>query len=448
MRRLPQLAGLASAIVVWMAAIVPGAAAADPRFEALTALTTCPKYDVIARTNSWTPDQQAQGLAGVFDISETPHGLATLTPPIDWAQDPFQSDSWRGDLASLKWMDLLFYIYRKTPDGQPERLAALTAARDIILDWIDRNPPPAPYGAGVYTDNKPWGPKVAGDRVPYIAYLTRALACEEAITPGPLNESDGLKLLGSIASHVAFLSDPTESRENNQGLFMDVGLVLVDDYFDDDAVPGAAAGGNLGRTRFPTTLLGRTAFDEGVWLEHSSGYQRLAANLLRDYLEFTNSTDPVLTALLGRMQDAAGWFVMPDGTMPQFGDSYRKDQPDWAKQAAADDTGMRVFREAGYVIVKRPEHGQLPGGHGRVPQPHPQARRRHELRPVRARPFDRERHRPVPQGRRRLPRLRAGGPGPQRAHRGPRGLRPEGRRTSTEAGSRPPARGAAGTRSR
>ena len=358
MRRLPQLAGLASAIVAW-AAIVPGAAAADPRFGALTALTTCPKYDVIARTNSWTPEQEAQALGGVFDISETPHGLATLTPPIAWAQDPFQSDSWRGDLASLKWMDLLFYIYRQTPDGQPERLAALTQARDIILDWIDQNPPPAPYGTGVYTDNKPWGPKVAGDRVPYIAYLARALACERPANQDLLNETDGLKLLESIASHVAFLSDPAESRENNQGLFMDVGLVLVDDYFDDDAVPGAAAGGNLGRTRFPTTLLGRTVFDEGIWLEHSSGYQRLAANLLRDYLEFTNSTDPVLTALLGRMQDAAGWFVMPDGTMPQFGDSYRKDQPDWAKQAAADDTGMRVFRQGGYVIVKRPETGSF-----------------------------------------------------------------------------------------
>lgn len=360
MRRHHQLAGLASAIVAWIAAVVPGAAAADPRFDALAALTTCPKYDVVSRTNSWTPEEEAQALDGIFDISETPHGLATLTPPIDWAQDPFSSDSWRGDLASLKWTDLLFHIYRQTPDGEPERLEALIAARDIILDWIDRNPPPAPYGLGVYTDNKPWGPKVAGDRVPYIAYLARALACEDPGTPDDLlNEVDGMKLLGSIASHVAFLSDPAEARENNQGLFMDVGLVLVDDYFDDDAVPGAAAGGNLGRTRFPTTLLGRTTFEEGIWLEHSSGYQRLAANLLRDYLEFTNSTDPVLTALLGRMQDAAGWFVMPDGTMPQFGDSYRKDSPDWTKQAAADDTGMRVFRESGYVIVKRPDTGSF-----------------------------------------------------------------------------------------
>ena len=79
-------------------------------------------------------------------------------------------------------MDLLFHIYRKSPDPLV-RIDALTKARDIILDWIAKNPPPAPHGSGVYTDNKPWGPKVAGDRVPYIAYLTRALAYEQQAVP-------------------------------------------------------------------------------------------------------------------------------------------------------------------------------------------------------------------------------------------------------------------------
>src|SRR5205085_2393863 len=148
------------------------------------------------------------------------------------------------------------YIYRKTPDSDPIRILALTQARDLILDWIAKDHPPPPYGDGVYADNKPWGPKVAGDRVPYIAYLARALACENVAHPGIIDEALGMALLDSIHDHVVFLSDPSQSRVNNQGLFMDIGLILVDKYFDDDAVPGALDGGNLGRTRFPTTLVG------------------------------------------------------------------------------------------------------------------------------------------------------------------------------------------------
>jgi hypothetical protein len=364
----PQPVGVAAAIAVVLAVFAaPAAAVADSRYDALIALTAPtdkPKYDVVQSKNAWDADEQARAVEdGIFDISETPPGQVVLKPPLDWSQDPFQSDSWRGDLHSLKWLDLLFYVYRKSPDPAT-RIAALKAALDIALDWIAKNPPPAPYGPGVYTDNKPWGPKVAGDRVPYLAYLARALAYErpQQVNPDSLmNEAQGVALLDSIQTHVAFLSDPTESRANNQGLFMDIGLILVDNYFSEDIVPGSTAGGDLGRVRFPNSLIARTAVAEGMWLEHSSGYQRLATNLLGDYIDFTGINDPGLNSLFGRMRDATGWFVMPDGTQPQWGDSYIKDSPDWAKEAGADDFGMGVFPEAGYVFIKRPDTGSYLG---------------------------------------------------------------------------------------
>jgi hypothetical protein len=322
-----------------------------------------PEYQVVQSNNRWTDDEISRALDNdAFDISDTPPGLVRLKPPIDWTQDPFGSDSWRGDLHSLKWMDLLFHIYRKSPDPLV-RIDALEQARDIILDWIAQNPPRAPFGSGVYADNKPWGPKVAGDRVPYIAYLTRALAYEQKTAPPDtlIDEARGVALLDSLKTHVAFLSDPNETRENNQGLFMDIGLILVGNYFPDTVVPGAAAGRDLGRLRFPNSLISRTSVAEGMWLEHSSGYQRLATNLLGNYIEFTGVNDAGLNSLFDRMRDATGWFVMPDGTQPQWGDSYIKDSPDWAKEAASNDVGMRAFPEAGYVFVKRPDLGSYLG---------------------------------------------------------------------------------------
>ena len=357
----PHPAGLALVLAMLLALFPASALALDPRYDALLLLDTKPKYEVVQSNNNWTAEEINRALNDdIFNISDTPPGLSTLKPPIDWSQDPFQSDSWRGDLHSLKWMDLLFHVYRKSPDPMVQ-IDALEQARDIVLDWIAKNPPPPPYGAGAYNDNKPWGPKVAGDRAPYIAYLTRALAFEEQTSPTILNEANGVALLNSLRDHVAFLSDPNESRANNQGLFMDVGLILVDNYFADDVVAGATDGGNLGRVRFPNSLVSRTAVAEGMWLEHSSGYQRLATNLLRDYIDFTGINDPNLNLLLDRMREATGWFVMPDGTQPQWGDSYIRDSPDWAKAYAADDFGMRVFPEAGYVFVKRPDTGSYLG---------------------------------------------------------------------------------------
>jgi hypothetical protein len=361
---IPQLAGLALCAAMLLGIFAGPASAADPRYDALLQMKDKPTYQVV-QSGNWTAAEVKAALEDdLFEISDTPPGFTRLKAPLDWSQDPFQSDSWRGDLHSLKWMDLLFFIYRKSSDPQV-RIDALTQARDIVLDWIARNPPPAPFGPGVYSDNKPWGPKVAGDRVPYIAYLTRALAYEQQFVTAPdddlLEETSGMALLNSLRDHVAFLSDPNEARANNQGLFMDIGMILVDNYFGDDVVPGAAAAGNLGRYRFPNTLVARTAVAEGMWLEHSSGYQRLATNLLRNYLEFTGTTDPALYSLFDRMRDANGWFVMPDGTQPQWGDSYIRDSPDWAKAEAADDSGMRVYPEAGYVFVKRPDLGSYLG---------------------------------------------------------------------------------------
>jgi len=53
-----------------------------------------------------------------------------------------------------------------------------------------------------------------------------------------------------------------------------------------------------------------------------------------------------------RMEDSGGWLVYPDGTIPQLGDTDYGRAPDWVLRSASDKTGMKVFLESGYAVVK------------------------------------------------------------------------------------------------
>lgn len=344
-----------TALVAAGAMLTPASALAAPeaQIDALFA-APCPAYEVISSTNRWSGEEVARGLDNRFVVSDFPAEERQLAGDIDWTQDPFGSSDWRGDLHSLKWLDLLLFVYnRGTADPGS---AAIERARDIALDWTADNPPPPPLGTGTYADNKPWSPKVAADRGPYIAFIARTMACREAARPGEdgfLSRSQASMLLDSLALHGAYLSDQANFRESNHGLFVDAGLLLLSKYLP--FTSGAARFGETARNRFPLTLMGRTNAAEALWLEHSAGYQRLATNTARDFIRFSASEDAALLDLQARMEDTTGWFVLPDDHVVQFGDTYRKPAPEWAREAAADDSGMRVFREGGYAIVKRPD---------------------------------------------------------------------------------------------
>ena len=52
------------------------------------------------------------------------------------------------------------------------------------------------------------------------------------------------------------------------------------------------------------------------------------------------------------MVDVAGWFTMPDGNKPQFGDTELRLSRYEAALAAADDDGLQVYPRGGFAIVK------------------------------------------------------------------------------------------------
>ena len=110
----------------------------------------CPApYLAIDRKTTYSHGEIAKARAGTFDIKGHP---TKLVPPIDWSMDPYNSKSFRGVLAGMKWIDALIYAARRGDR------AALAQARDIALDWVEHNPRHQP------PTDKSWENKIIGDR--------------------------------------------------------------------------------------------------------------------------------------------------------------------------------------------------------------------------------------------------------------------------------------------
>jgi hypothetical protein len=243
--------------------------------------------------------------------------------------DPIEALRFRDTLPKLRFLDPLLWAYAREGDE-----AALRQALRIVADWARSNP----HG-GAGTTAAAWIDKITGDRVPYVAYVTRAAACE-----GLLSRARGRLLLDTIHEHERVLlakSDPT-----NHGLFLDDGLVLLARYFP--FVEQARRWERTAHRQFISTLRGRLA--QGVWLEHSTDYQFLSIKAASLFVRYTG--DETVRGLLDEMRRAAGWFVEPDGRLTLFGDTYLSRAPEWAVQAAERHRGLKVFRRAGFAFVR------------------------------------------------------------------------------------------------
>ena len=271
--------------------------------------------------------------AGDFTVFGKP---ATLVPPVDWRQDPYASLSWRSALHSMFFMDALLYAHSAHGD-----VAALAQARDLALDWIGANVPGA-SGLDAYA----WLDKVVGDRAGYLAYLLAASACE-----GLLSDGQAMEMLDSLTAHGEAL-ETGYYPNTNHGLYMDAGLILVTEYLP--FLPESPAWLEFAWSRFKTTFKRHVEWDEGFHKEHSPRYHFIATEILERVLRVVVSEDPEFTALLARMQEAAGWLIMPDGHLPQMGDTTFWPAPQRYRDLGAGDSGLANSRRSGYAIVKEP----------------------------------------------------------------------------------------------
>lgn len=313
----------------------PGGGAKPAIAAEVTALrkSSCPAPYLVVHSKHYPKGEVRQALHGVFRIHHHPR---RLVPPVNWAQDPYNSKAYRSILAGLKWTDILLSAYRAG------NLHALAEARDIALDWIDHNPRHHP------TTDKTWFNKVIGDRAPFLAYIARAANCE-----GILSKQQATTFVTSLAQHGRALTSPKLYSPSNHGLFMDYGLAAL--AREADFMPKAAHWRKLAPRRFQRTLLGRVYPDEGFWLENSSSYHLAARILTHKFVALVGKSAPAsLRRLATRMDEVGGWLIEPDGRRVLLGDSNLKVTPPDILARSKRDNGLLWLPKSGVSIIKRP----------------------------------------------------------------------------------------------
>ncbi len=296
------------------------AGAEDDRWLALrgvAALTAapCPSPTSIAlpTVSPGRLEAAREGRFSVFGPKPT-----NLTVPIDWHTDPLGAERYRQNLHKLRFITPLLSSYAYSGDADD-----LGRALDVTLDWVRHNPI-----KGNETADEAWSDKVVGDRTPFVAYVTRAAACE-----GLLDAAERRTLLASLERHGHALAAKRNYTPDNHGLFVDLGLARLTSFMP--VLRESPRWRTLARDRFERTL--RRRLSQGLWLEHSSAYQFLAIRPVDSMINVLDG-DAELEGLRDEMRAAAAWFVRPDGQMTQFGDSNLEPVPDWA-QGQGDGTG-------------------------------------------------------------------------------------------------------------
>jgi hypothetical protein len=319
----------------------PGAAAPSGHGAGALLAAPCPEPEG-AGVATGSPDRReiAAARAGRFTIY---NGVALrLEPPIDWHADPLDALRFRDTFQKLRFLNPLLYDYAVNGNR-----AALRQALAVVLDWVRSNP-----RGGAGTAPEAWIDKVTGDRVPLIAYVTRAAACEDM-----LSRFQARELLDSMRRHAQLLAAVGGRDTTNHGLFADLGLALVTDYFP--FLAGSDQRLELAERQFLKTLRGRLA--EGVWLEQSTAYQFLAIRAVERFVAYTG--DQQAEEVLARMKRAAAWFVEPDNEMTQFGDSYLFPVPPWGLRIADRLRGLEAFPRAGFAFVRAPGRDEAGDGY-------------------------------------------------------------------------------------
>lgn len=288
----------------------------------------CPsRFDVGTRGES--EKRQKASRRGDFRVLAKP---VRLQPPVDWEQDPYNSEAWRSKLQAWVWMPPLLARF------QAGDRSGLEQARDLALDWISENPPEEGDG---------WKNKVAGNRAVYLGYLTRAAACRRV-----LSREQATTLLGSVMAHARFLAKEENDKFGNHGLFVAEGLLVVSGYMP--FLREAPRWHRLASRRAARGLSRQVQTQEGVDLEHSPGYHFLVINFLDRLQKLPGQDSPELARLDRRMRRVAPWFVMPDGYITRLGDTARKPAPPWASQRSRSYRGLSPTRRSGFAIVKQP----------------------------------------------------------------------------------------------
>lgn len=281
-----------------------------------------------------------------------------LNKPIPWALSDPSLRSWNFYIHSLDMIDALLSAHSQTGESK-----FLVSALRVGLDWLQKHPRHA-------EDISPmaWYDMAVGLRAYRLGYLYQA-----ADHAGLLDAAQKSALWASLENHRAELAeDANIAFHNNHGYFQVAGQLALGRRFKDISHPMAAlCAQGVHRLK---RMLDQQFGPDGVHREHSPDYHRMVADTLLGLVRAGLVEDPDLLARVDGVENALAWFVTPEGTITNFGDSDSRKMIYSAEGASRKWTtplmravasngaagsgwprGLRVFDESGYAIVRLPD---------------------------------------------------------------------------------------------
>ena len=278
--------------------------------------------------------------------------VIALVEPVPWRELPVANRSHAFRLQSWEFMDPALLRH----DTSPEERRDLDWCLQLALSWTRA------FRSGASSRSMAWYDMALAIRVPKLAYLLQE-AVRLGVDPGLVDE-----LHASVVLHQQHIfADRAFAAHNNHGFYTAIGQLRMARRLTD--LPGMTALADQGRDRLARVMA--TQFGEdGGHLEHSPDYHRMLLESAAYALDDGLLTDPALSTRLELAHEVLGWFVRPDRTLVQIGDSPERtmdhescptSNPATEFLISAGALGlpatetMRILPDTGYAVVRDPQ---------------------------------------------------------------------------------------------
>lgn len=274
-----------------------------------------------------------------------------ITVPFHWIE---ACSDHRSQAYSLHaWDFMVPFLEAWSTDRDPD---VLMWCLERAADWAET------FNDGASHGSMAWYDMAIGRRAPRLAYLVQE-AVHEGVGTGIIEA-----LTRSVICHQRAVFAPQAFNANtNHGFYTAVGQLSFAQRLR--GLPGMEIIENQGAERLRRVVATQFASDGGH-LEHSPDYHRMLVSSFLGAMDDGLLTDPEVATRIKRAEEVTGWFLRPDRTVVQIGDSPSRlpapsDRAMAAPHTAFLVTGGRagkpnpqellVLKEAGYAVVRSPQ---------------------------------------------------------------------------------------------
>ena len=232
-----------------------------------------------------------------------------LEPPIDWEHLVSVDRSWNFHLNSWGPLDSILVAHSRS--SQPRYLSFAVA---LASDWIAKNPY-SPLEIDVDVEDFGWYDMAVGRRVYRMAYVLDAACRDPSVSAAQTQQ-----LWESLLDHFDYLYDDDNIVfHNNHGLYQVSGQFVAARRLSEFTPVSQFQVQAVSRLE---RMIDQLFSSEGVYLEHSPGYQR---HVIEDIVGLASMglllEIPSLAGRIEGFEEALAWMILPNGRLANLGDT-------------------------------------------------------------------------------------------------------------------------------